>query len=236
MFEWKGHFLGALVVSAGRRPLRPLPVVSGYDVGPATPFSTNFSSSEQCTDLASPLLLSIILANIFEFNAARTRRLAVASRAHAVAMIAGATHPPFDYSGAFTLRAGDLWGWCVHGGSWDCGKSLGEVEQSYGQLWGRLGSVMRYLGKRRVGLCPHLGLPRNNVCVHDLGFLGADAGNRGQDLWLDASMHPHAASRSEINPSCPISEDAINSEVATDWLDDLGEQPPSTAGAPAQRI
>lgn len=55
---------------------------------------------------------------------------------------------------------------------------------------------MRYLGKRRVGLCPHLDLPRNNVCAHDTTWVLMGA-NQGQDLWLEASMHPRGFEKRE---------------------------------------
>lgn len=147
-------------------------------------------------------------------------------------MIAGAAHSPLDYGGAFTLWARDLWGWCIHGGSWDCGKSLGEVEQSYGQLWGSLGSVMRYLGKRRVGLCPHLGLPRNNFCSARLGASWVLMRATGVSLWLELPCI-HAGFEKRDQPLLAQYQKMQSIQRrAKDWFDDLGER----STEPLQRI
>lgn len=83
-------------------------------------------------------------------NTSRTRRLAVTSCAHPVAVVASSTDSTFDRRRAFALWFVHINRGCLH---------CGDVERIFvfewrvedGNIRGRLGSVMRYLGKHRCG-------------------------------------------------------------------------------------
>lgn len=73
-------------------------------------------SGVQVTYLSPPFLLAIVLADILKLDATRTRRLAVASGSHTMAMVAGSADSPFDWSRAPALEfwdfsSGDFHGW-----------------------------------------------------------------------------------------------------------------------------
>jgi hypothetical protein len=72
------------------------------------------------THLSSPLFLTIVLANILEFDTARARCLSITSGAHTVAMIARSTHSPLDGCRASTFHLRHLYSRArgLHGG--DC--------------------------------------------------------------------------------------------------------------------
>jgi hypothetical protein len=121
------------------------------------------------TDLSSPLFLSIILADVFELflaislalrtssrvvvvrtNTSRTRRLSVTSCAHPVAMVASATDSALDRQRAFALLLVHINRGCLHCG--DVERNFVFEQEGRGEtIRGRLGSVMRYLGKHRCG-------------------------------------------------------------------------------------
>jgi hypothetical protein len=101
---------------------------------------------KEYTHLATSFLFPVVLANVFEFDAARARGLAVASGAHAVAVVAGATHPPLDGCGAPAFEFRHVCGGRLHGGNWQRKVEEADVfvdgprerdEAVSGKIWGR---------------------------------------------------------------------------------------------------